>query len=313
MIFNAFSLALIGQLIVFHMSLQRNNLTTYEFIVRDHQLKRAVARREGDIEAHRVVRMAEAQRDGHKLAAWRLQMGGLCRQSGLVLCDPMDLPEIPGEPDPEAGFSQVLGNNTVKESNIDEGEEDEDDDDNNDEANSGHMQLSAHSSVAIYGTSSHNMSTNGEDNKKPEDGKTSDYINGESTYSSDQPLVDLMYEAGLTHGSVNQNEGPAIAVEDLDDPSSNDNDDSLEVDVDETTLVGSPLRNRELSPVAADSSEPNQPEEHDEEDDEVYEGIEAEMFDNEPDDVSYTSGCSGHSNRSPRKGNALGERDYTAF
>ena len=107
--FNVISIILIGQLIQFHRQLQRKNLTTYSFIVQDHKVRRERARREGDLEAQRVVLVAKAERERAALWRWRLQVGGACRRAGCAACDPLDLPEPPEEPDLNAGFAGALG------------------------------------------------------------------------------------------------------------------------------------------------------------------------------------------------------------
>jgi DHHC palmitoyltransferase len=309
LVFNGFSLALLGQLIVFHLSLQRHNLTTYEFIVRDHQAKRAAARREGDIEAHRVVRMAEAQRDGQALRVRQLQMGGACRQVGLTCCDPLDLPEPPPEPDPEAGFAHALGSNAGATWKNSANEMAAHDDDNDHDG-----QASRQSGLSVVGVFDAAPRENDNHNPNHDGGSSSSLLEKQPDTVVDQPLVDLMYEAGISMSSL---PGPGELDQDDDDdedPSNGGHDD--------TDLDDSPIKEVQQHQVAVEGMEESMPLSHssqrgcvddDYDEDEQY-GIEVDVFDNEPDDLSHHSGCSAKSGRSGRSGRgSTGERDYTAF
>ena len=104
MVFDLISLFLIGQLLVFHIGLQREKLTTYQYIVRDHARKRQETRVAGMRATHRTRLMATARQQGHRWVAWRLQLGGMCRDAGCAACDP-----IQKFPDEESGFANSLG------------------------------------------------------------------------------------------------------------------------------------------------------------------------------------------------------------
>ena len=104
MVFDLISLFLIGQLLVFHIGLQREKLTTYQYIVRDHARKRQETRVAGMRATHRTRLMATARQQGHRWVAWRLQLGGMCREAGCAACDP-----IQKLPDEETGFANSLG------------------------------------------------------------------------------------------------------------------------------------------------------------------------------------------------------------
>lgn len=108
LIFNAVSLFMIGQLLWFHMNLQKEGLTTYQFIVKDHQRRRDRARDEEALESKRIVAIAKARDEKKGMYVMQLQMGGYCRTLGWDSCDPLQLPEHV-EPDPEAGFGASLG------------------------------------------------------------------------------------------------------------------------------------------------------------------------------------------------------------
>jgi hypothetical protein len=119
LVFNSVSIFLIGQLLWFHSGLQRENLTTYKYIVRDHQRKRDKMRLEGEIMQLRHTEMAEARREGKVWAVFRLQKGDECRQAGCNSCDPLNVPNVDtGNTDPENGFAVSLGPSLSRESNV---------------------------------------------------------------------------------------------------------------------------------------------------------------------------------------------------
>jgi hypothetical protein len=109
-IFDAIALSLIGQLLYFHIGLQRMQLSTYQYIVRDHERKRNQQRRDGELLAARTRRMHQAKQEGNHVLAWRLQCGGTCRAMGISSCDPLELPPVElSDEDPETGFAAALG------------------------------------------------------------------------------------------------------------------------------------------------------------------------------------------------------------
>jgi hypothetical protein len=111
--FNVMSMFLLGQLIMLHMKLQRQTLTTYEFIVVDSKRKRELAKLKGDLERQRIHEIDYARRNGHRFRVFRLKCGGFCRDTlHCAILDPLDMPK-PYEPDPEAGFGAVLGANNA--------------------------------------------------------------------------------------------------------------------------------------------------------------------------------------------------------
>lgn len=109
--FNAIAILLLGQLLYFHIQLQRNNLTTYQYIVQDHKKKREQARREEDLRNQRLLAMEAAYSDGRAIRALQLRLGGQCREAGCASCDPMQMPDENNEPplNPEEGFASALG------------------------------------------------------------------------------------------------------------------------------------------------------------------------------------------------------------
>jgi hypothetical protein len=119
LVFNSVSVFLIGQLLWFHSGLQRENLTTYKYIVRDHQRKRDKMRLEGEIMQLRHTEIAKAQQQGKKLAVFCLEMGDRCRQHGFACCDPLNVPKVnTSDADPENGFAVALGPSLSQESGV---------------------------------------------------------------------------------------------------------------------------------------------------------------------------------------------------
>lgn len=104
-IFNIVSIILIGQLLAFHLKLQRLRLTTYQFIVQDHREKRSLQERIDRMENQRTSMMAKAYEEKRPLEAYKLWIGRLCRNAGCGACDSM---QIPSPPDPEANFANAL-------------------------------------------------------------------------------------------------------------------------------------------------------------------------------------------------------------
>lgn len=111
--FNVMSMFLLGQLIMLHTNLQRQTLTTYEFIVVDSKRKRELGKLKGDLERQRIHEIDYARRNGHRFRLFRLKCGGFSRNTlHCAILDPLDMPK-PYEPDPEAGFGAVLGANNA--------------------------------------------------------------------------------------------------------------------------------------------------------------------------------------------------------
>lgn len=108
-LFNVVSILLIGQLLHFHIGLQRDGITTYQYIVRDHKMKRERLRLEDELRGQRAQKIAVAREQGMSIQVMRLRIGNECRAAGCVMCDPLTLPEPNPEPDPEAGFAAALG------------------------------------------------------------------------------------------------------------------------------------------------------------------------------------------------------------
>jgi len=94
LLFNLISLSLISQLLVFHLKLQREGITTYQFIVRDNQNRRERTRKENDLKLRRQMAIGKAKEEGNSSLVHRLEKGGLLRNKcGLVCCDPLKMEE----------------------------------------------------------------------------------------------------------------------------------------------------------------------------------------------------------------------------
>ena len=94
LLFDLVSLSLIGQLLLFHLKLQKQGLTTYQFIVQDSQKKREQNKKDRELQHEREVAMAKAKEEGRTLDAFKLQFGGNLRNTcGLTCCDPLGGPE----------------------------------------------------------------------------------------------------------------------------------------------------------------------------------------------------------------------------
>lgn len=113
-LFDFASLFLLGQLIYFHIGLQRKNLTTYEYIVQDMERKRERHRVEGERNSHRVRQVNKAKREGRHMYATRLIVGGYCRNDlGCAACDPLEMPPVESKGSAEQAFSMALGTGAV--------------------------------------------------------------------------------------------------------------------------------------------------------------------------------------------------------
>lgn len=108
-VFNVISIMLIGQLLHFHIGLQRDGITTYQYIVRDHKNRREKSRLEDELRNQRAQKIATAREQGKSFKVMQLRIGNECRAAGCAACDPLTLPEPNPEPDPEAGFAAALG------------------------------------------------------------------------------------------------------------------------------------------------------------------------------------------------------------
>jgi len=90
--FDGVSVSLIGQLLYFHLMLQRENLTTYAYIVRESSRRRDKIRAYQELQAKRMTQITRARQEGNTSFALQLQLGGACRAIGCSYCDPIQPP-----------------------------------------------------------------------------------------------------------------------------------------------------------------------------------------------------------------------------
>ena len=109
MAFDAFSLILLVQLVWFHLGLQREQITTYQFIIRDHQKKRERNKLQRELDNQRSAAIQKAKTEGQWLFYCRLVCGEETRKAGCGdFCDPL---KMPTEVNEDAGFATALGSN----------------------------------------------------------------------------------------------------------------------------------------------------------------------------------------------------------
>jgi len=90
--FDVVSLSLIGQLLVFHLKLQKEGISTYEYIVRDNQKRRERNKKLEELKIRRQTAITKARKDGNSFLVLRLEKGGLVREKfGISCCDPLSL------------------------------------------------------------------------------------------------------------------------------------------------------------------------------------------------------------------------------
>jgi len=102
-LFSAVSIILVGQLVLFHINLQKERISTYEFIIRDSKRRRELASREDELRNKRIMALAAARQQGRTFRVYSLRIGGICRALNCPVCDPLVLPEPRGEKEMEMG------------------------------------------------------------------------------------------------------------------------------------------------------------------------------------------------------------------
>mmetsp|Transcript_19045 Transcript_19045/g.32617 ORF Transcript_19045/g.32617 Transcript_19045/m.32617 type:complete len:322 (-) Transcript_19045:64-1029(-) len=93
-LFDASALTLIVQLLMFHIMLRRKGLSTYRYILKDNERKREKAKFTAALQARRIVDIQRAKQKKESCTAFRLKCGGLCRQAGCIVCDPLQDDDI---------------------------------------------------------------------------------------------------------------------------------------------------------------------------------------------------------------------------
>jgi hypothetical protein len=109
LIFDVVSLILLSQLIHFHIGLQRDKISTYQYIVRDHQRRRETTRLEKELQSQRIIKIQKYRTESNHCAARKLQVGHACRNIGCTMLDPMKLPR----PAPAAATTTTKSNGGV--------------------------------------------------------------------------------------------------------------------------------------------------------------------------------------------------------
>jgi hypothetical protein len=112
LVFDVVALSLIGQLLIFHIRLRRDGLTTYQFIVRDNREKREQIKLDHELRQKRQVAIAKAQEEGRTCESLHLRVGGHFRKTcGWTCCDPLREREEQEEiTAPEAPVDVLNGN-----------------------------------------------------------------------------------------------------------------------------------------------------------------------------------------------------------
>ncbi len=89
---NLASLSLIGQLLFFHLKLQKDGISTYEFILRDNRKRREKTAKLNELKVRRKTEIAKAKEEGKSFRVMQLQHGEFFRDKcGLTRCDPLSL------------------------------------------------------------------------------------------------------------------------------------------------------------------------------------------------------------------------------
>jgi hypothetical protein len=98
------ALSLILQLLVLHIKLQREGLSTYQFIVRENQRRRDQTKLEHELKYRREVAIKNAIEEGKGCYVFRLENGGFLREScGLAFCDPLKLEDTDNNREDQQG------------------------------------------------------------------------------------------------------------------------------------------------------------------------------------------------------------------
>ena len=90
LLFDLACFSLMFQLLIFHLKLQREGLTTYAFIVRDNQRRREKTKVDNELAAKRAQEIERATETGQSCYRWKLKSGGFLRSTcGVEVCDPL--------------------------------------------------------------------------------------------------------------------------------------------------------------------------------------------------------------------------------
>lgn len=114
LLFDLACFSLMFQLLIFHLKLQREGLTTYAFIVRDNQRRREKTKADNELAAKRAQEIERATETGRSCYRWKLKVGGFLRSTcGVEFCDPLGGSRKLARTDETAGQEMTNGvNNT---------------------------------------------------------------------------------------------------------------------------------------------------------------------------------------------------------
>ena len=105
--FDAVSMLLLIQLIWFHLGLQKEQISTYQYIVRDHQRRRERVKLQRELDNQRAAALHKAEAEGRWIDTCKLTWGAEARRMGCGdHCDPL---KMPTEVNEEEGFGASLG------------------------------------------------------------------------------------------------------------------------------------------------------------------------------------------------------------
>lgn len=111
LVFNFVSMSLIGQLLLFHLKLQKDGITTYQFIVQQNQVRRERAKKENELNTRRQAAIERAKREGKGFLVFRLQHGGSLRtKCGWTIFDPLDEDDEKNETNGDSNGNGENGN-----------------------------------------------------------------------------------------------------------------------------------------------------------------------------------------------------------
>jgi hypothetical protein len=112
LLFDLACFSLMFQLLIFHLKLQREGLTTYAFIVRDNQRRREKTKADNELAAKRAQEIERATETGRSCYRCKLKVGGFLRSTcGLELCDPLHVSRKQATTDETAVLEMTNGVN----------------------------------------------------------------------------------------------------------------------------------------------------------------------------------------------------------
>mmetsp|Transcript_17752 Transcript_17752/g.36520 ORF Transcript_17752/g.36520 Transcript_17752/m.36520 type:complete len:339 (-) Transcript_17752:234-1250(-) len=109
--------SLIGQLLLLHLRLQREGISTYQFVVRENQIRREKTQKMNGLNVRRKIEIASAKEAGDTCRVVRLEQGGYWRERfGTGCIDPLTLDEESNNNN--NGSSSGITNGNENDSNV---------------------------------------------------------------------------------------------------------------------------------------------------------------------------------------------------